>query len=227
MRDKISPIIITFIGPVGVGKSTQMRLLAQYFRSKNRKTIETYIKSAHGTTFILNYLIEKMIEILKKNNTSINKDLERRMFSRITPLWNFSDTMSILVKFFFSVYIPFQLGYNILLEEGLYMSIENYRIFRPYFLGVKQTRMRLLDLLLRWVNCHNHLDIVLDATDDELGNRRLSRSFRQTESENYIRLQRKSMSRLVEPRFLRINTSGKSAKSVNNIIVSYVLKKGY
>jgi hypothetical protein len=227
MKNNALPIIITFIGPVGVGKSTQISLLAQYFRGNNRKTFETYIKSVHGSTFVLNFFIEKMVDRLKKNNGSLDEDLERRIYQRITPLWNVSDEISILVKFFFSVYIPFQLGYNVLLEEGLIMSIENYRMFRPYFIGVKQRRMRLLDLLLRWINSHNHLDIVLDARDDEIGNRRMSRTFRRYETEDYLKLQRKSMSRLNGPRFLWVNTSGKSVKDVNGIIVGYVLKKGY
>ena len=227
MKNKVPPIIITFIGPVGVGKSTQISLLVQYYRGKNRKTIETYIRSVHGTTFVLDYFIERMIDLIKKNNGSFDEDLERRMFERITPLWNISDSISILMKFFFYVYLPFQLGYNVILEEGLIMSIENYLIFRPYFIGVKPIRLRLLDLLLRWTRCHRHLDIVLDATDDEISNRRMSRTFRQYETEDFIKLQRRSMSKLVGEEFLRINTSGKSVKDVNNIILGYIIKNGF
>jgi len=50
--------IITFIGPVGVGKSTQMRLIQNRFRSCGVRTITTYLKSSHALAYILTKLLK-------------------------------------------------------------------------------------------------------------------------------------------------------------------------
>lgn len=224
MNNKSSPIIVTFIGPVGVGKSTQIRMLKEYFMINNKKTIESYIKSVHGLTYVLNILIEKITNIATNDDILQKNSLKRRVYVHITPVWIITETISIIGKFFFSVYIPYQLGYNVLLEEGLFMSIENYSIFRPYFLGVKPIKIPYLDLLLRWTNNHNHLDIVIDADNIEIDKRRKSRTFRRFETEDYIRLQRVSLSKLNGPNILRIDTSHKSMSEVHTIVIRSLLK---
>jgi thymidylate kinase len=39
--------LIAFLGPVGVGKSTQMRLLAEYLRSSGFRVQVTFLKVGH------------------------------------------------------------------------------------------------------------------------------------------------------------------------------------
>jgi hypothetical protein len=227
MNNKSSPIIVTFIGPVGVGKSTQIRMLKNYFIINNEKTIESYIKSVHGLTYVLNILIEKIANMVTNKGIFRKESLKKRLYIHITPVWIITETISIVCKFFFLVYIPFRLGYNVLLEEGLFMSIENYLIFRPFFLGVKPVEIPYLELLLRWINNHNHLDIVLEADDEKIDKRRKSRTFRRSETEDYVKLQRISMSRLKGSNILRIETSHKTINEVHDTIIQYLLDKHY
>ncbi len=221
---KYSPIIVSFIGPVGVGKSTQMHLLADYFKSRNRKTCMTYIKSAHGFTNLLSKLLFNRITdgFIKEKNWQ--KYSIQKAFS---PLWNLFDTINIIFKFLVTVYIPYSLGYNIIIEEGLNMSIANYITFRPYFLGTKPTNLPFLDLLLNWINSNKHLNIVINATDYDLEKRRKSRTFRQSESEEYVKLQRATISKLRGSDVLTIDTSGKSTKEVNKIIIDFLNDNNY
>jgi hypothetical protein len=125
------------------------------------------------------------------------------------------------------VVIPRKLNYDIIIEEGLNMSIANYTIFRPYFLGTKPIKLPFLDLLLCWVNSSKHLDIVFDANDYDLDRRRRSRSFRNFESEDYVKLQRIVISELRGPDVLVIDTSGKSIKEIHKIIIEHLVKNNY
>jgi thymidylate kinase len=227
MKKNNLPIIITFIGPVGAGKSTQIKLLASYLRSEKRKTTETYIKSAHGFNRILSFIINEISNISLKAPGKQTDKLRRRLYVSITPLWNLSETVNIIGKFFFRVYLPFQLGYDVLIEEGLIMSMENYRLFRPHFLGIKASKLPFLDVLLRWVNSHKHLDIILDVSDEEADRRRKSRTFRRSESEDYLSLQRIVISKLRGPNLLIVETSGKPIKEIHKVIVEYLMKNRY
>lgn len=224
-----TPIILTFIGPVGVGKTTQMRLLSKYFESKNRKTVKTYIKSAHGLSYLL-LIFFKIVGISKKVvgiDDLVSYRPSRKFRKRITPLWNLTETISIIGKFFFTVYLPYILGYDVIIEEGLRMSIEHHKYFTPHFIGVEPAQPLLLEVLLNWICSRRHLDIILDAEEHEIVERRRSRSFRTIESEKFVELQRRAMSKMKGPNLIHINTSGKSKLSVHNTIIEKIEKKLY
>jgi hypothetical protein len=225
--NKNSPVIVSFIGPVGVGKSTQIVLIANYFRSRGRKTVETYIKSVHGTTLVLSTLIKKLSEILSGGSSNELVKSRSVLQVRFAPLWNLSETVSIVGKFLFSVYLPFSLGFNVLVEEGLIMSLENYRSFRPQLFGTKASELPLLELLLRWTNSRKHLYVILDAGDSDVVNRRRSRTFRRAERDDYVKLQRVVMSKLNGPDVLVVETSGKSIAEVNRILIEYLVENNY
>lgn len=222
MKNSGSPVIITFIGPVGVGKSTQIRLLKKFLESKNKKSIVTYIKSVHGFTYILSGLIGFLLKTQKEGDDIAGYSLKQDFYKRIYPLWVLSETVSIIGKFFFTVYLPYQLGYSVLIEEGLKMTIANYRLFRPHFLGIKPVKLPFIGTLSNWVMSKKHIEIVLDADNHELISRRSSRRFRRYETKVYENLQRQVMSQLKGKHTLYINTTGKSTKSIHNIIVGTV-----
>jgi energy-coupling factor transporter ATP-binding protein EcfA2 len=214
-RPKHKPKIITFIGPVGVGKSTQIRLLKKYLESQGQKTFETYLKSAHGLTYVLSLFIRVISNMVYPTD----EEWRRLIYRRITPLWNISETISITLKFLFSVYIPHLLGYNVLIEEGVLMSIEHHRTFRPRLLGIKPQRLPLLDTYQRWINSRDHVEIVLEARDEEVAKRRLSRSFRRYESVDYLDIQNQVISRLDGPRLILLDTTNESIEAVHKRIV--------
>jgi len=221
-----TPVIVTFIGPVGVGKSTQSRLLSKYFRKRGQKVVDTYLRSAHGTSYLITVIL-KRVQSQKSSNIGNNSLTGKSLEEKFATFWNISDSINILVKFLLTVYIPYVLGYNVLIEEGIFMSIENFRLFRPKLLGVKATTPLLLDIILRWTNAHRNLYIILDAGDDEVVKRRRTRVFRRSESADFVLLQRKAMSELVGRDVLRINTSEKSIEEVNKMIVKYIEKNEY
>ena len=209
-----SPIIITVIGPVGVGKSTQIQLLRNFFSANKLKNVTTYIKSVHGLTFFLSYIIRKL--------TKDKMDLRKKIHQRINKVWIISESISITMKFLLLVYLPYQLGYSIIIEEGLKMTIANYQHFRPYFLGVNPETVPFINTLQGWIESKNHLEIILDADKEEVASRRKNRTFRRYETSEYETMQRYTMSNLKGPNTVFIDTNNKSINQVHNIIVEHV-----
>ena len=190
--------IITFMGPVGVGKSTQMRLLEDHLKSENVKVVKTFIKSSHG----LAYVLGRLLLALGANERVSYPDGFARVYPRkdvvrgLFTLWSFLDTLSIAIKFFFTVYVPFSLGFTILIEEGLLMTLHTYLVSFPSFFKTEPRVLPLLPSLLGWIVGKNHVNVVLDATDEELGRRRIGRSYRQNELPEYVNLQKKWIKRV-------------------------------
>lgn len=76
---------------MGVGKSTQIRMLTDYFRSLNNKSVVTYINSVHGLTYIL-YLWVNMVTKGVAGRPYTKKNLVLLEINRKSnPLWRLSD----------------------------------------------------------------------------------------------------------------------------------------
>jgi hypothetical protein len=213
--------IITFIGPVGVGKSTQIDLLKINLRSRNIKVVETFIKSTHALAYILSRLLIGLVECEKvrfsDGTTHVypRKEIMKKLFS----LWCFLDAISITAKFFFAVCIPFYLGFTLLVEEGLMMTQLTYRKVFPFFFETESKVPPLVTTLLGWVMSNNHANFVLDATEDDLKIRRRKRLYRQNELPVYTSMQKSWMEHLNSSNTFFINTSGKTAREVHKKIV--------
>jgi len=219
--------IITFMGPVGVGKSTQMRLLEDHLKSENVKVVKTFIKSSHGLTYVLG----RLLMALGTNERVSYPDGFARVYPRkdvvrgLFPLWSFLDTVSIAIKFFFTVYVPFSLGFTILIEEGLLMTLHTYLVSFPSFFKTEPKVLPLLPSLLGWIMSKNHVNVVLDATNEELNLRRISRSYRQNELPEYVSLQRKWIERLSSGDSITVETTNDSAMGVHKKIVTALEKR--
>ena len=107
-----------------------------------------------------------------------------------------------------------------IIEEGLYMTLEHYQSFRPEILGLKPKNIPLIPRLLGWVNSKRHVEVLLDADDREIDTRRRSRDFRQQESKQFVSLQRKAMDKLAGPTVLRVDTTSHSIESAHQTIIN-------
>ena len=214
--------IITFIGPVGVGKSTQMKLIKDYLKLKGIRATQTFIKSNHALTYILSEflkalgLYEKVTYREGVTRIYPSREVVRRLFS----LWCFLDTVSITFKFFFTVYLPFRLGFTPLIEEGLMMTFYTYDMSFPHFFKTEPKVLPLLPTLLGWVISKNHVNVVLDAKEDELDRRRSSRDYRQNELSDYVSMQKKWIGRLNSGNTFFMDTTNESVLGVHRNIVT-------
>jgi hypothetical protein len=220
------PCIVTFIGPVGVGKSTQIRLFQKYLKSKNILVIRTFIKSNHVLTYFLSSLLKTLgaSEKVSYPNGFSRVYPKRTIVRKIFPLWCFLDAVSVATKFLFTVSIPFRLGFTVLIEEGLPMSLYTYTIAFPTFFQTEPTTLLVLPNLLGWLTNKAHVNIVLDASEEELDQRRRGRNYRQSELAEYVSLQKKWIKHLNLEGTVFIDTSNASHLSVHEKIIAAVEK---
>ena len=204
-----------------MGKSTQIGLLKNSLKSRRIKVVETYIKSTHG----LAYILSKFLIVLSGSEKAIFPDGNTQLYprkelmKRLFTLWRFLDAFSIITKFFFTVYLPFCLGFTPLVEEGLMMTIFTYRRSFPVLFQLESKSPPVIPVLLGWVMSKNNVNFVFDATDDELEQRRRKREFRRSELSMYVTLQRRWMKRLNDGNTFFVDTTRKTADQVHRNIV--------
>jgi len=218
------PLIITFMGPVGVGKSAQIQLLKEHLQSKDVKVSATYLKSSHA----LSHIVWKALIVLGACETVHYTEGSRRIYPRkevmrrLFLLWRLLDSFSISLKFFFMVYMPYKLGFTLLIEEGLAMTIYTYVESLPRFFNVEPKALKLPACLLEWAEGQHHLNIILDASNKELDIRRKNRSFRREELNEFITMQRKWMQSLDLHDTISIETSDKPLSTIHKSIIDIV-----
>ena len=214
--------IVILLGPVGVGKSTQIALLSNYFHKRKNRTVTTFIKSNHVFSYFLRaalVLLGCSEKIFYPDGTPIVCP-KGRVVRRLLPLLAIFDAVSIAIKFFFEVFIPFHFGFTVLIEEGPAMTLHTYSVCYPEFFKTKPRVVRLSHILLGWVLSKAHAQIVMDTTDAELIERRKSREFRRTELPEYVISQRKWVQSINLQGTFRIETTNKSIAEVHKTIVN-------
>lgn len=223
---QVQGLVVTIIGPVGVGKSTQIRELERYFKSKDKHVLVTYIKTNH----LLSYIVRRsLMTVGLQENVSYSDGiprvfLRRDIVKKLFPLLSYLDTISIIVKFLTTVYVPFYLGATILIEEGLTMTLQTYLISYPFFYGTEPKVLPFLPRLLSWAVNKKHLTIVIDAVDEELDVRRKSRSYRRDEAPEFVSLQRKGIRLLSCENTVFIDTTNGTVESVHEEIIRAIEK---
>lgn len=219
----MSPSIISFMGPVGVGKSTQIKLLQDRLKSKKVKTVKTFIKSNHIFAHITRRLLILVGAYENQDDLGVIC-INKRIVERLYPVLILLDAVSITIKFFFTVYIPFHMGFNVLIEEGLMMSLFTYTLANPKIRGLKPKTPPFLLRLINWILKQKHVNIILDAESKELILRRKNRNYRQNESPEYVDLQKKWLKQLNYGNTIFLETTNLPIIQVHEVIVAAIEK---
>ena len=207
---------------MGVGKSTQIRLLKKFLLNNNFRVVDSYIKSTQGFAFLLSrflVLLGVSEEVIMPDDSVQlfpRKDLMKKLF----PIWRILDFFSIIFKFLFTVYLPFLLGFTAIMEEGLLMTAFTYAKVFPRLFGLKKSTLPFIPSLLGWVMKKPNVTFVLDATDVELEKRRRQREFRQSELELFVNLQREFMASLKRQNIVFIDTTGLNSSQVHENVIT-------
>ena len=212
--------IIVFVGTVGSGKSTHMNLLASKLKKNNYKVVATTIKSGHLFAFLLELTLVKLLSLqIKKNTCIIRTMVEKRplLFKKLFNLFLILDVVSILCRFFVTVYLPKKLGYVILVEEYFQGAIADH-IHLAEFVGIKSNRCLLIvtKILLMLIHLGGPVHtLFLDSSDGVLRNRWCRRASNSQRSD-YLCMQRTllfSISKQVSLTFSYINTETKTIEN--------------
>jgi hypothetical protein len=125
----MKPCVIAFVGPVGVGKSIQMKLLAYRLRSKGLKVKTTFLLKGHLFSYLFEIFLAKILckgkgKYISAMRTLLNKNPDT--FKKLFKLWLLIDTANVYLKFLFSIYIPIKLGNIVLVEDYIPSTITHY-----------------------------------------------------------------------------------------------------
>jgi energy-coupling factor transporter ATP-binding protein EcfA2 len=223
------PRLIVFVGPVGSGKSTHVKILCSKLKRKGLKTKMSFLKTGHLFAFVLEISLAKIVANKRKDIFPIRALIEERptLFRRIFRLWLGLDLISITLKFFASIYLPLKLGYIVLVEEYIPATISDYIYLSKIVNFPLRVNSFVINYLLKLMNlCGPTQIIFLDAKDNELRRRwKLRGSF--DEREDYLQMQRTLLlriSRELSPNgFIYINTGAKTLTETQKLIMSQLL----
>jgi len=224
----MKPYIIAFVGPVSVGKSTQMRLLAYRLRSKGLKVKTTFLLKGHLFSYFFEIILAKILCKGGGKNTSamgILLDKNPSAFKKIFKLWLMVDTISICLKFLVSIYIPIKLGNIVLVEDYTPSTITHYRYYcQRLKLPVSSVNFSLklaLSLMSRfpiWV-------IFQDAQTEVLKSRWRAKNF--SIDEDYVHYTRGKtllflLQKLLPDKLVYIVTNNRSVSEVHKLITERI-----
>jgi len=224
------PRVIAFVGTVGSGKSTHMKLLYSKLKKKGLKTKISCLKTGHLFAFILEVLLARMVADKRKDVFPIRALVEEKpcLFRKIFKLWLNLDLISITVKFLAGVYFPLKLGCIVLVEEYIPATISDYIYLGEIINFPLKRNSFAINYLLRLMNvCSPNQIIFLDAKNDKLKIRwKLRGSL--DEREDYLHKQRTlllQISRaLSSNKLMYINTSSKTLTETQKLIMSHLLR---
>jgi len=221
--------VIVFIGTVGSGKSTHMKLLYSKLKQKGLNTKVSFLKTSHLFAFVLEFFLAKMLAGSRKDVFPIRALVEEKQYivKKIFRLWLDLDLISVVIKFLAEIYLPLKLGYIVLVEEYIPATISDYIYLSKIIDFPLRASSFAINYLLKLMNlCGPTQIIFLDAEDNELKRRwKLRGSF--DEREDYLKMQRTlllQMSReLSSHRLICINTGAKTLAEVQKLIMSQLL----
>jgi len=220
--------IITFVGTVGSGKSTHMKLLASKLNKKGIKVKVTSLKIDHLFAFLLILILARILDPKKKTAFPIRALIENRplLFKRLFKLWFVLDILSVSLKFLMAIYLPMKTGYTILVEEYVPAVIADY-IYISKAIGLPSgTISSGLNFTLKLMHLGGPMQVIfLDAQKDTLNLRwNCRRSL--SESSDYLSMQRTmllSLSKKLSSRgIFYAETTSQSAKEINESIINHL-----
>lgn len=204
--------LIAFVGPVGSGKSTQIKLIARYLRSKGLKVRTTYLKVGNLWAYSL-YKIALMGWPIFKNKW-------------LFKLWIILDIFAISLKFLFSILIPLKRECIVLVEEYLPATVADYFHIAKINGRLSKDVRVILAYACRLAMLVPFTSIFLDANSAVLRRRWKLRGTITKEKNEYLLMQRRlvlSLAILLSHRFIYIDTSNDVVKETNRRLKEYLI----
>jgi len=126
-------MLLVIAGPVGVGKSTVVKLLSKVFNDKGMPAAKTFLKAFHGPSFVIWCLATKLI-IGRQKTPKPQMLAPWYLLSRFNSVlaWRLTVFTALLDAFLsiplklFQIQLLRQIGYIVICEEYLYGTLTDY-----------------------------------------------------------------------------------------------------
>ncbi len=208
----LKPCVIAFLGPVGSGKSTQMRLLAKDLKAMGFDVKVVQFKTGNLWAYSLYRVASAGWPILKN----------RHLFK----LWMILEVLAISFKFLIWIWLPLKARRIILVEEYLpaiaadYLYIARINGHQPKDVRVIISYVYKLAVLVPFIS------VFLDADNSVLKKRWKLRGT-PDEKTGYISMQRKLLPlfvKLLSQSFIFLNTSDSTIKEINYRLREHLIR---
>jgi len=230
--NRSSPIrVVDFLGPAGVGKSTQIRLLEAKLNGSGYRASSTFIKTGHLFSFLLLRLLARGSAGGDRSTPSIRVLMESRpeLFRRLFGTWLAIDMMSVLTKYFLAVWLPVKADFRVLVEEGIPATIADY-LYISQKLGLPADASHGAIGLLCAVHKRGAMTAIvyLDADQGTTRSRRIGRGG-MYETDAYVREQSRLLPKVANAlsggALLYLETTSRSVEEISSLIEQWVLDR--
>ncbi len=212
--------VVIFCGPDGAGKSTQVKLLISYLRSKGFRVKGSWIRALHSFALALFRLVIRAGYYRTVSN-SYGMSYPLVDFKKLPPLrklWPYIELLSMLPLLFCRVYLPSKLGWIVVSER---LTIDTIPALTWLLEDANFPNSRLARILIGFTPSDSCI-VNLECDYNTVLNRRHSTAepmkFIETQIEIYSDLQRKMP-------MLTIDTSKHTVEETQALVQNYVMPK--
>jgi len=223
-------MLIVFLGPVGVGKSTITGLLIRILNTLGIKIHKTFLKSFHGLSYALWASTAKLLAIPGGCAPwyAIPKCGYTSLARALTLLSAYLDAfINLPARILVSKLFKF-VGFMVLSEEYLYTALYDY-LYSYIALNIRLRISTLTPLIVMYTLAIAHkpdMVVLLDADVRELLSRWRVRGYGDPQL-RYVKLQRVFLRRIPCVEVLYINTSNRSASEIAVFILRAIMEKAH
>lgn len=229
----LKPCIIVFVGPVGSGKSTQIKLSAYALKMKGLRVKTTSIKTGHIFAYLLETVLAKIVVGKRKDAYPVRALIEDkpRLFKRLFRLWLTLDVLSISIRFILSVYLPLKMRRIVIVEEYFSATIADYIYLAKVLVLPFKTVSPAVRFMQRLLQLSGPMQtIFLDAPNVVLEKRWGQRSSL-NEKTDYLQMQHTLLlsASKFSSSFLYVETGNKTIGETQRLIINHLkdIKQDY
>jgi broad-specificity NMP kinase len=144
--------LVAFLGPVGVGKSTVMRYLAEVLKIKGQRVLVGVLKSFHGISYALWFFIARILGLRSRGRYApwllLIKGRKIEVAKLLLNLAMYFDAFLFIPTKLLLLRSLKRLGFVILVEEYAYTSILDYLYTGKQMLNMKSLPRTPLNIVL-------------------------------------------------------------------------------
>jgi len=147
-----SGVLVAFLGPVGVGKSTVMCYLAEVLRVRGQRVLVDVLKSFHGISYALWFFIARILGLRSRGRYApwllLIRGGKIKVAKLLLSLTMYFDAFLFIPTKLFLLGLLKRLGFVVLVEEYAYTSILDYLYTGKQMLDMKSLPRTPLNIIL-------------------------------------------------------------------------------